>query len=95
MNKDKNTNLAQLSPATVPESLSAVFKPNRIIHKRMNVNCSSFHQRVFLGLSNPRAQRQTSTLSILCDKFGERKTKFNLGTSRTTQMKLYKCILIP
>jgi hypothetical protein len=31
-----------------------VLKPNRIIHKRTNANCSSFHLRVFLGLSNPR-----------------------------------------
>jgi hypothetical protein len=31
-----------------------VLKPNRIIRKCMNANCSSFHLRVFLGLSNPR-----------------------------------------
>jgi hypothetical protein len=36
------------------ESLFAVLKPNRIIHKRMDPNYSSFHIRVFLGLSNPR-----------------------------------------
>jgi hypothetical protein len=31
-------------------------------------------------------QRQTSTISIPRDNFGERKAKFNLETSRTTQM---------
>jgi hypothetical protein len=73
----------------------AVHKPNRIIHKRMNANCSSFHLRVFLGLSNPQGQRYTSTIYILCDNIGERKAKFNLETSMTTQMQLYKCIHIP
>jgi hypothetical protein len=29
-------------------------KPNRIIRKRTDANCSSFHLRVFLRLSNPR-----------------------------------------
>jgi hypothetical protein len=53
MIKIKNTNLAQLSPATASESLLAVLKPNRIICKRTDANCSSFHLRVFLGLSNP------------------------------------------
>jgi hypothetical protein len=38
---------------------------------------------------------QTSTLSIPRDTFGERKTKFNLETSRITQMQLYKYIHIP
>jgi hypothetical protein len=52
--------------------LLAVLKPNRIICKRTNANCSSFHLRVFLGSSNPQGQRQTSTLSILCDNFGEK-----------------------
>jgi hypothetical protein len=42
-----------------------------------------------------RGQRQTSTISIPCDNFGEKKAKFNLGMSRTTQMQLYKCIHIP
>jgi hypothetical protein len=74
-------------------SLLAVLKPYKIIHKRTNTNCSNFHIRVFLGLSNP--QRQTSTLSIPRDKFGERKTKFNLETSRITQMQLYRCIHVP
>jgi hypothetical protein len=60
--------------------------PNRIIRKRTNANCSSFHLRVFLGLLNPQGQRQTSTLSIPHDNFGERKTKFNLEICRTTQM---------
>jgi hypothetical protein len=63
----------------------AVLKPNRIIRKRTDANCSSFH-RVFLGLSNPQGQRQTSTLSILRDNFGERNAKFKLGMSGTTQM---------
>jgi hypothetical protein len=66
--------------------LLVVLKPNRIIYKRTYVNCSSFHLRVFLGSSNPQGQRQTSILSIPCDNFGERKDKFNLGTSRITQM---------
>jgi hypothetical protein len=73
----------------------AVLKPNRIIRKRMDVNCSSFHLSVFLGLLNPQGQRQTSTLSIPCDNFREIKAKFNLDTSRITQMQLYKCIHVP
>jgi hypothetical protein len=68
------------------ESLLVVLKPNRITHKHTDVNCSSFHLGVFVGLSNPQGQRQTSTLSIPRDNFGERKAKFNLGTSRITQM---------
>jgi hypothetical protein len=40
-------------------------------------------------------QSQTRTISIQRDNIGERKAKFNLGTSRTTQMQLYKCIDIP
>jgi hypothetical protein len=69
-----------------------VLKANRIIRKRTDANCSSFHRRVFLGLSNPHGQRQTSTISIPRDDFGERKSKFNLETSRTTQIQLYKYI---
>jgi hypothetical protein len=75
--------------------LLTVLKPNRIIRKRTDVNCSSFHLRVFLGLSKPQGQRQTSTISIPHDNFGERKTKFNVETSKTTQMQLYKCIHVP
>jgi hypothetical protein len=63
-----------------------VLKPNRIIRKCTDVNCSSFYLRVFLGLSNSQGQRQTSILSIPRDNFGERKAKYNLGMSRTTQM---------
>jgi hypothetical protein len=80
-----------LSPALVPESLLAVLKPNRIICRRTDANYRSFHLRVFLGLSNPR-DRGTTTISIPRDNFGERKAKFNLGMSKTTQMQLYKCI---
>jgi hypothetical protein len=72
-----------------------VLQPNRIIRKRTDANCSSFHLRVFLRLSNPKGQRQTSTLYIPHYNFGERKAKFNLVTSRTTQMQLYKCIHVP
>jgi hypothetical protein len=76
-----------------PEHLVlAVLKPKRIIRKRTDANCNSFHLRVFLGLSNKQGQRQTSTLYIPYDNFGERKAKFNLETSRITQMQLYKCI---
>jgi hypothetical protein len=64
----------------------AVLKPSRIIRKCMDASYSSFHLRVFLGLSNPQGQRQTSTLSIPHDNFGERKAKFNLEMSRTAQM---------
>jgi hypothetical protein len=32
----------------------AVLMPNRIIYKRTDAHCSSFHLRVFLELSNPR-----------------------------------------
>jgi hypothetical protein len=42
-----------------------------------------------------KEQRQTSTISIPRDNFGERKAKFNLGMSRTTPMQLYKCIHVP
>jgi hypothetical protein len=42
----------------------AVLKSNRLIRKHTDANCSSFHLRVFLGLSNPQGQRQTSILSI-------------------------------
>jgi hypothetical protein len=80
--------LASLDSTT----LLAVLKPNRIIHKHTDANCSSFHLRVFLGLSNPHRQRQTRTVSISHDNFVERKAKFNLEMSRTTQMQLYKCI---
>jgi hypothetical protein len=72
------------------ESLLVVLKPNKIIRKRTDANCGSFHLRVFLGLSNPQGQRQTSTFSIPRDNCGERKDKFNLEMSRTTQMQLYK-----
>jgi hypothetical protein len=68
----------------------AVLKPNTIIRKRTDANCSIFHLRVFLGLSNSQGQRQTSTISIPHDNFGERKAKFNLEMSRTTKMQLYK-----
>jgi hypothetical protein len=64
----------------------AVLKSNRIIRKRTDANCSSFHLRVFLGLLIPQGQRKTCTLSIPRDNFGERKAKFNIGMSRATQM---------
>jgi hypothetical protein len=35
-------------------SLLVVLKPKRIIHKHMYANCSRFHLRVFVGLSNPQ-----------------------------------------
>jgi hypothetical protein len=69
--------------------------PNRIIHKRAYDNCNSFDLRVFLGLSNPQGQRQTSIISIPHDNFGERKAKFNLVSNRTTQMQLHKFIHVP
>jgi hypothetical protein len=72
--------------ANADDRVLMVLKPNRIIHKRTNANCSSFHLRVFQGLSNPYGKRQTSTLSIPRDNFGERKAKFNLRMSRITQM---------
>jgi hypothetical protein len=42
-------------PTTPPwrRYLLAVLKPKRIIRKHTDANCSSFHLRVFLGLSNP------------------------------------------
>jgi hypothetical protein len=76
-------------------ALLVVLKPKRIIRKRTDASCRNFHLRVFLGLSNPQGQRQTSTISIPHDNFGERKAKFNLEMSRTTQMQLYKCIHVP
>jgi hypothetical protein len=33
-----------------------VLKANRIIHKCTDANCTSFHLRVFIGLSNPQGQ---------------------------------------
>jgi hypothetical protein len=36
------------------DRLLAILKPNRIIHMRMDANCSRFQLRVFLGLSNPQ-----------------------------------------
>jgi hypothetical protein len=75
--------------------LLVVVKPNRIIRKNTDANCSSFHLRVFLQLSNPQGQRQTNTLSIPRDNFEERKTKFNLETTGATQMQLYRCIHVP
>jgi hypothetical protein len=51
----------------------AVLKPNRIIRTRTDDNCSSFHLRVFLGLSNPQGQGQTISISIPRDNFGEKK----------------------
>jgi hypothetical protein len=70
----------------------AVLKLNRIIRKCMDANYSNFHLRVFLGLTNQQGQKQTSTISIPHDNFGERKAKFNLETIRTTKMQLYKYI---
>jgi hypothetical protein len=69
------------SQGKVLRCVLVVLKPNRIIRKQTDANCSSFHLRVFLVLSNPQGQRQTSTLSIQHDNFGERKRKFNLGMS--------------
>jgi hypothetical protein len=69
-----------------------VLKTNRIIHKHTYANCSNFHLKIFLGLSNQQGQRQTIILSIPRDNFGERKAKFIVETSRTTQMQLYKFI---
>jgi hypothetical protein len=43
----------------------AFVKPNRIIHKRTDANCNSFHLRVFLGLSNPQ-DRGRLALYIYC-----------------------------
>jgi hypothetical protein len=79
----------------MPTSLLAGLKRNRIIRKRTDANYHSFHLRIFIGLSNPQGLRQTSTLSIPYDNFGERKAKFNLETSRTTQMKLYRWKHVP
>jgi hypothetical protein len=81
--------------ALCPSRVLAVLKPNRIMCKHTDANCSSFHLRVFLGLSNPQGQRQISTISIPRDNFRERKAKFNLEMSRTTQKQLYKCLHVP
>jgi hypothetical protein len=80
---------AMASTDSIAPSLLVVLKPNRINHKHTDANCSNFHLRVFLWLSNPQGQRQTSTISIPRDNFGERKAKFGLETSGTTQMQLY------
>jgi hypothetical protein len=75
MDLDKDTNLAKLSPATAPESLLVVLKPNRIICKCTDANCSSFHLRVFLGLSNPRDRGRVAlylyrVISLVKEKLG-------------------------
>jgi hypothetical protein len=41
----------------ISRELLAVLKPNRIIHKHTDVNCSGLHLRVFLGLLNPQGGR--------------------------------------
>jgi hypothetical protein len=53
--------------------LLAVLKPTRIIYKRTDDNCSSFHLTVFLGLSNPRdrdrlAQHLYHVLTLVKEK---------------------------
>jgi hypothetical protein len=53
--------------------LLTVLMPNRLIRKRTYANCSSFHLRVFLGLSNPQGQRQTSILPIPHDNLRKQK----------------------
>jgi hypothetical protein len=40
-------------PIMVVITVLVVLKPNKIIHKRTDANCTSFHLRVFLGLLNP------------------------------------------
>jgi hypothetical protein len=50
-----------------------VLKANRLIHKHIDANGNSFHLRVFLGLSNPQGQRQTSILSIPRDNLRKQK----------------------
>jgi hypothetical protein len=72
-----------------------VFVRTVLPRERKAINCSSFHLRVFLGLSNSQGQRQTSILSLPRHNYGERKAKFNLEMSRTTQMQLYKWIHVP
>jgi hypothetical protein len=65
--------ITTLPPDYYKSSLLVVLKPNRLIHKRMDAKCSSFHLRVFLGLSNPQGQRQTSILSVLHDNLRKQK----------------------
>jgi hypothetical protein len=60
-------------PRVMNEYLLVVLKPNRLIRKRTDANCSSFQLRVFLGLSNPQGQRQTSILSIPRDNLRKQK----------------------
>jgi hypothetical protein len=91
----KPSKVRVLRPLRIFALVLAVLKPKRIICKRTDANCSSFHLRVFLELSNSQGQRQTSTIYIPRDNFGERKAKFNIETSRTTQMQSYKCIHVP
>jgi hypothetical protein len=54
-----------MSLAMVLESLLAVLKTNRIIRKHTDANYSSFHVRVFLGLSNPQ-DRGRLALDLYC-----------------------------
>jgi hypothetical protein len=75
---------ARLLACGGPSRAGGVHRAVRDRAIRPDANCSSFHLRMFLGLLNPQEQR-----------FDERKTKFNLEMSRTTQMQLYKCIHVP
>jgi hypothetical protein len=52
-------------PGCSNHMLLAVLKPNRIIRKRTDANCISFHLRVFVGLSNPR-DRGRLALYLYC-----------------------------
>jgi hypothetical protein len=54
-----------MSLAMASESLLAVLKPKRIIRKHMDANCSSFHLRVFLGLSNCDTPSVTVVATVL------------------------------
>jgi hypothetical protein len=53
--------------------LLTVLKPNRLICMCTDANCSSFHLRVFIGLSNSQGQGQTSILSIPRDNLRKQK----------------------
>jgi hypothetical protein len=63
----------------ISEALLVDLKQNGKIRKCTDAKCSIFHLRQYLY----------GVITL------EKKSKFNLETSRTTQMQLYKCIHVP
>ena len=67
----------------------AVLKPNRVIRKHTDSNCSSFQLRVFIGLSNPKDRGKLAV--YLYGVIALVKEKLSLTKGRVGQLK-YNCI---